>query len=512
MISLESILLIGSLLVLVSIVVSKLSDNLGVPALLLFLVIGMLAGSEGPGGIYFDDAGLAQSIGVVALIFILFAGGLDTNWAQVKPVCRKAVSLATLGVFLTALAVGLFVSTVLHISLISAMLLGAIISSTDAAAVFSVLRSKNVSLKGELKPLLELESGSNDPMAVFLTVGFIQLATNPGSSFGSLFAGFLIQMSLGAAVGWGAGKGMVYAINRVKIFYEGLYPVLMLAFSVLIYSATASIGGSGFLAVYVAGLVAANSEFVQKKSLMRFFDGLAWLSQIGMFLALGLLVFPSHIMPIVGIGLLVSVFLMVVARPLSVFISLAFSRIGIREKLFVSWVGLRGAVPIVLATFPLLAGLPDAELIFNVVFFIVLTSALLQGWSIPLAARVLHLDAPMDRKPRYPIEFAPVEGSDTELVDMIVPYNAAIAGQSIVELGLPQDCLIVLISRNDNFLVPSGGTILQEGDTILVLVNKATLPAVREILSRVRHSMEVPPKDSHPGVEAPHSGKDTARA
>ena len=485
MIPLEYILLIGSLLVLVSIAVAKLSDNLGIPTLLLFLGIGMLAGSEGPGGIYFDDAGLAQSIGVIALIFILFAGGLDTNWQEVKPVFRQALSLATLGVLLTALAVGIFASAVLELPLLTAMLLGAIVSSTDAAAVFSVLRSKNVSLRGQLKPLLELESGSNDPMAVFLTIGLIQLLTIPDTSFGSLLWLFVVQMGLGAAAGWGTGKAMVFMITRVKIYYEGLYPVLMLASAVLIYSMTTSIGGSGFLAVYVAGLIAAHSEFIQKKSLLRFFDGLAWLSQIAMFLTLGLLVFPSHIVPVIGAGLLVSAFLMVVARPLSVFISLFFAGITLREKTFVSWVGLRGAVPIVLATFPLIAGLPNAELLFNIVFFIVLTSALLQGWSIPLAARMLRLDAPMDRKRRYPLEFSPVQGADTELVDLIVPYNAAIAGKSIVDLGLPRDCLIVLISRNDNYLVPSGGTVLQEGDTILVLVNKTTLPQVRDVLSRI---------------------------
>jgi potassium/hydrogen antiporter len=496
MITLESILLIGSVLILVSIVVSRLSDNLGLPALLLFLVIGMLAGSEGPGGIYFDDAGLAQSTGVVALIFILFAGGLDTNWAQVRPVVRQALSLATLGVVVTAAAVGLFVSAVLHTSLLSAMLLGAIISSTDAAAVFSVLRSKNISLCGNLKPLLELESGSNDPMAVFLTVGLLQFATAHETDIGKFLLVFFVQMGLGAGLGWACGKAMVLSINHLKIFSEGLYPVLMLAFAVLIYSATASIGGSGFLAVYIAGLVAANSEFVQKRSLLRFFDGLAWLSQIAMFLTLGLLVFPSHIFPIIGFGLLVSAFLMFVARPVSVFLSLVFFRIGLREKIFLSWVGLRGAVPIVLATFPLLAGLQDAELIFNIVFFIVLTSAMFQGWSMPLVARVLHLHTPVDRKLKYPIEFAPVQGVDTELVDMMVPYNSSVAGSAIVELGLPRDTLIVLISRNDNFVVPSGGTILQEGDTILVLVNRSTLPRVREILSRVRHPHDPPKNES----------------
>jgi potassium/hydrogen antiporter len=500
MISLEYILLIGSILILVSIVVSRLSDNLGLPALLLFLVIGMLAGSEGPGRIYFDDAGLAQSIGVVALVFILFAGGLDTNWTQVKPVFRQALSLATVGVVVTAAAVGLFVSSVLHTSLLSAMLLGAIISSTDAAAVFSVLRSRNASLRGNLKPLLELESGSNDPMAVFLTIGLIQFASSQETSIGKLVLIFVVQMGLGGSLGWVCGKAMVFSINHLKIFSEGLYPVLMLASAVLIYSVTASIGGSGFLAVYIAGMMAANSEFVQKKSLLRFFDGLAWLSQIAMFLTLGLLVFPSRILPIIGAGLLVSAFLMFVARPLSVFLSLAFFRIGLREKLFVSWVGLRGAVPIVLATFPLLAGLQDAELIFNVVFFIVLTSALFQGWSIPIVARTLHLEAPVDRKLRYPIEFSPVQGVDTELVDMMLPYSSSVAGMSIVELGLPSDTLIVLISRNDRFVVPSGGTILEEGDTLLVLVNKTALPQVRGILSQVRHQHEAHPEESQPSI------------
>ena len=240
-----------------------------------------------------------------------------------------------------------------------------------------------------------------------------------------------------------------------------------------------------------AGLVAGNSEFVHKKSLLRFFDGLAWLSQIAMFVTLGLLVFPSQIIPIMGLGLLVSGFLMLVARPLSVFISLSFSKFQWREKAFISWVGLRGAVPIVLATFPLLAGLPDARLIFNLVFFIVLTSALLQGWSVPIAARVFKVDAPPELKRRYPLEFSPVQGVDTELVDLIVPYNSPAAGKPIVELGMPPDSLIVLVSRDDSFLVPSGGTVLQEGDTVLVLVNKNNLPQVRSVLSKQKPNDEL---------------------
>jgi cell volume regulation protein A len=484
--AIEYLLLTGSLLILASITLAKFSDNLGVPTLVLFLGIGMLAGSEGAGGIEFDDPDLAQSVGIIALVFILFAGGLDTKWSEVRPVVWRAASLATLGVLVTALAVGLFASAVLGISLLAGLLLGAVVSSTDAAAVFSVLRSKNVSLRGDLKPLLELESGSNDPMAVFLTVGIIQLLTMPDAGPGSVALLFVVQMVLGAVLGLALGKAMVFILNRLKLSYEGLYSVFVVAFAALIYGLTATLAGSGFLAVYLAGLAAGNAEFVQKRSLLRFFDGLAWLGQIAMFVTLGLLVFPSKIIPVIGVGILTSGFLMLVARPAGVFLSLAFARLGWREKALVSWVGLRGAVPIILATFPLLAGVPDAELIFHVVFFIVLTSAFFQGWSIPSVARLLRLDAPPGRKRRYPIEFAPVEGTDTDLVDLIVPIGSAAAGRSIVELGLPGDSLIVLINRDEDFIVPSGGTTLQEADTVLVLVNGANLPAVRTIFETRR--------------------------
>jgi potassium/hydrogen antiporter len=486
--SLESILLIASVLILASIIIARLSDNLGLPSLLLFLGIGMLAGSEGPGGIYFDEAGLAQSIGIMALVVILFDGGLETKWPDARPVFLRAVSLATLGVLVTALAVGLFVSMVLGFPLLTGLLLGAVISSTDAAAVFSVLGSRNVSLRGRLKPLLELESGSNDPMAVFLTIGIIQLMTSAQATPASIALLFLVQMGIGAASGLAFGKAMVFLLNWLKLPYEGIYPVFFLALVSLAYGLTASVGGSGFLAVYVAGIVAGNSDFVQKKSQLRFFDGLAWLGQITMFVTLGLLVFPSHIFPVIGIGLLISAFLMFVARPLSVFLSLAFSRMPWTEKTFLSWVGLRGAVPIILATFPLLARLPDAGLIFNVVFFIVLTSALLQGWSLPVVARLLRVDSPLERKRPSPLEFAPVKGADTDLIDLMVPVRSAVAGVPLIELGLPRNTLIVLISRDENFLVPSGGTILQEGDTLLVLVNKANIPEVRALLSTQRHA------------------------
>ncbi|MBI4419151.1 MAG: potassium/proton antiporter [Ignavibacteriales bacterium] len=447
MIGIEYILLIGSALILMSTAIVKLSDNLGVPTLLLFLAVGMLAGSEGPGGIDFDDPRLASSVGIVALIFILFGGGLETRWSSVRSVLLPAVGLSTFGVLITALTVGGFVHLVLGYPLEYGLLLGSVVSSTDAAAVFSVLQSKKLSLKGELKPLLELESGSNDPTAVFLTVGFIEIVLSPHLPLIQFLGLFIAQMGLGGLIGYGLGKLMVVLINRLRFSYEGFYPVFALAFACFIYAISTLLEGSGFLAVYIAGIVVGNSEFIQKRSLLRFFDGLAWLSQIGMFLTLGLLVFPSQLLPVVDAGLIVSGVLIFLARPVSVFLVLAFTRFTWREKAFISWVGLRGAVPIILATFPLLARLPGANVMFYLVFFTVLTSALFQGWSIPLAAKVLNVAGKSGQKKRYPLEFSRIEDSDTDLVDLTVPYHSDVVGKSIVDLGIPEDSLVVLISR-----------------------------------------------------------------
>ena len=312
----EYILIGAAVLLFVSVLVSKISDRFGIPALLAFLILGMLAGSEGPGGIYFDDPALAQFISVIALVLILFSGGLSTEWDKVRPVAKESWLLATLGVFITALMTGAFASLVFKVSLLEGLLLGSIVSSTDAAAVFSVLRSKGISLKGKLKPLLELESGSNDPMAIFLTVGLIQLITHPDLSPWSLIGLFFQQMLVGAVVGYGMGRGILWLINRIKLGYEGLYPVLTLALVLLTFGLTAILGGSGFLAVYLAGIVLGHHDFIHKRSLSRFHDGLAWIMQITMFLTLGLLVFPSRLLPTSGLALLVAAGLMFIARPL----------------------------------------------------------------------------------------------------------------------------------------------------------------------------------------------------
>ena len=464
-----TILIAAALLLLTSVILSKISDRFGVPVLLLFLVLGMLAGSEGPGGIYFDDPAIAQSISIVALVLILFSGGLSTDWTVVRPVAKEALLLSPLGVSITALAVGLFVSTLFDFTLVEGLLLGSIVSSTDAAAVFSVLRSKGISLKGQLKPLLELESGSNDPMAVFLTVGMIRLLSVPDLSPLSLLGLFFLQMLLGALMGYVMGRVALFLINRLKLGYEGLYPVLTLALVFLTFGLTDAMKGSGFLAVYLAGIVLGHHDFIHKRSLVRFHDGMAWLMQITMFLTLGLFVFPSRLIPTMGMSLLIAAVLMLLARPLSIFLGLSLSRFGWREKTFVSWVGLRGAAPIILATFPLLAGIPQAEAIFNIIFFIVITSVLLQGTSIPLVARWLKLDAPIRPQRLYPIELTPVAGLKSELKELVLPPNARAVGKAIVELGLPADYLIILIARGDDFVLPNGGTVLQSGDTLLAL-------------------------------------------
>ena len=482
MISIEHVLVAASILLLLSVVASKASAKLGIPALLMFLVLGMLAGSDGPGGIYFDNALIAQSLGVVALALILFAGGLDTEWASVRPVLWHGLGLSTIGVLITTLLIAAFAKFALGFSLLEGVLLGAIVSPTDAAAVFSVLRGRGIGLKGHVRPLLEFESGSNDPMAVFLTIGLLGVMSNSGASLVGLIPMFIQQMVLGGALGYAIGKAMVFVINRLQLEYEGLYPVLTLSLVLLAYSATGSLGGNGFLAVYVAGLVMGKHDFIHKRSVMRFHDGLAWLMQIAMFLALGLLVFPSHLLPIVGVGLISAVFLIVVARPASVFVTLAFSKIGPREKTMISWVGLRGAVPIVLATFPLLAGLPKAEMIFDLVFFLVLTSILLQGTSIAFVARLLKLDAPASDKPAYPIELEPAAGITSALVDIEVPGGSAIVGKQIVDARFPKAALIVLIARGKEFIVPKGGTVIRPSDRLLVLADKEELAQTRAIV------------------------------
>ena len=480
---LPAVMAAAAALILLGVGASKISARLGVPALLLFIGVGMLAGSEGLGGIEFDDYEAAQSVGVVALAFILFAGGLDTDWGTVRRALRPALLLATIGVLITAGVSGVAASWVLGVPLTVGLLLGAIVSSTDAAAVFSVLRAHSVGLTGRLRPLLELESGSNDPMAVFLTLGLVQLVTEPDASVLDLVPVFFAQMAVGSIVGLAVAKLLVIGINRVPLEYEGLYPVVMIACVLLTYGVAAVLGGSGFLAVYVAGLLWGNSRFLHRRSLTRFADGIAWLMQITMFLALGLLVFPSQVVPVAGRALLLSLVLILVARPVAVLVALAPAHIRFRETLMVSWVGLRGAVPIILATFPLVEGIPEAELIFNVVFFIVLTSVLLQGTTLPVVARWLGVEAPLPARRAYPIEAAGVHDGDVDLHEIDLPATSPVAGRPIVELGLPEQALVVLVGRGDRFVIPQGSTVLEPGDNVLLLADADTFAEVSRAIA-----------------------------
>lgn len=391
MLDIELILFIIPLLIIACIILTKFVDNVGIPTLILFIGIGMVAGSEGLGDIYFDNAELVQSVGIIALIYILFAGGMDTNWNIVKPAFKNATLLATLGVLITAFAIGFFVHYFLGFPLLEGMLMGAIISSTDASAVFSIIGSRNVKLKGDIKPLLELESGSNDPMAVFLTIAVTSLIVGDETNPLNLVLLFFMQMGVGAIVGVLMGKAILHFLKKFTLSYEGFYPVFVLAGAALVFGLADILNGSGFLAVYIAGVILGSNDFKFKDSIRRFFDGFSWLAQICMFITLGLFVFPHEIYPIFGIGIVISAFIILVARPLSVFISLAFSKYNLREKTFISWVGLKGAVPIILATYPLVEKLPDANEIFNIIFFVVVISVIIQGWSLPLAAKVLRL-------------------------------------------------------------------------------------------------------------------------
>lgn len=479
----ENVLLIGSVLLLISILAGKTSYKFGVPTLILFLLVGVLAGSEGIGKINFNDPQLAQFIGIVSLNFILFSGGLDTSWKSIKPVVWQGISLSTLGVLITAVSVGFFVSFITDFTIYEGLLLGAIVSSTDAAAVFSILRAKNLGLKTNLRPTLELESGSNDPMAYFLTIAFLGLVINQDLSIYSIIPLFLKQILIGGALGFAFGKLSKYMINRIRLDFEGLYPVLAIALMFITFSFTDFVGGNGFLAVYLCAVYLGNHNIIHKKTIMKMFDGLAWLMQIVLFLTLGLLVFPSQVLPVLGIGMFVSVFLILIARPLSVFISLMFFKMKMRRRWYISWVGLRGAVPIVFATYPLLAGIEKANMIFNIVFFVSLSSVLVQGTTLSLVAKWLHVALPFKVKPKSPVDAFLADGAKSFIREIIIPENNHSVGKPIVQLKFPRKAIIAMISRDDKFLTPNGTTEIEPNDMLIVLTeDRETLREVYESL------------------------------
>lgn len=470
--TIENFLLIGSLLLLASIFAGKTSYKFGVPTLLLFLGMGMISGSEGIAGIHFNNPQYAQFIGIVSLNFILFSGGLDTNITSVKPIVKEGITLSTLGVFLTAFTLGGFVYAITDFTIYESLLLGSIVSSTDAAAVFSILRSKSLALKTNLRPTLELESGSNDPMAYVLTISFLSLVVNQEQEVWTLIPLFLQQMILGTLLGFGFGKISKLLINKIKLDFEGLYPVLVIALMFITFSATDFFGGNGFLAIYICAVYLGNQDIIHKKSILKFFDGLAWLMQIVLFLTLGLLVFPSHVFEVFGIGLVISLFLIFVARPLSVFISLIPFKMKNRRRLYISWVGLRGAVPIVFATYPLIAGIEKAEMIFNIVFFISVTSVLIQGTTLSLVAKWLHVALPEKVKPMGATDMLLSDQPKTLMHEININANSAVIGKKIVDLGFPKNAIITMIKRDDKYITPNGSTVINLNDSLIILYDK----------------------------------------
>ena len=469
-------ILAAGVLLLLSVFASKVSSRYGLPALVLFIAIGMLAGSEGFGGIHFDDYRFAYGIGVVALVLILFGGGLESNWSQIKPVVAPGLLLATLGVAITAGIVGLVALLVLGVTPLQGLLLGAIVASTDAAAVFGVLRAQQFQLKGKLTQLLEFESGSNDPMAIFLTFGITGLMIGELTSGWELLPQLVKELTLGAIGGVAVGRLAACLFKRLHLEYDGLYHVLTIAVAFLAFGGVQSLGGSGFLAVYVAGLTLGGKKFVHKDSLIQFHEGLGWLMQIVMFLALGLLAFPSELLEGWSGNVVLAAALIFVARPVAVFVCLApFRQIHFRKKLFLSWGGLRGAVPIVLATIPLLQGVPGANQIFNAVFVIVILSVSLQATTIGWFARQLGVVVP---------ERPGAAGRNvlTKLVELSIPATSPAVSRSLVELNLPGNTLLVLLTRGREAFIPHGSTVLEAGDAVLVQAHESHLEDVKGIL------------------------------
>ena len=486
----ENIFLIGSILVFTAIVVSKTGNKYGVPSLLIFLLVGMLFGSDGL-GLVFDNYNLAQFLSIVALCVILFTGGLETKFKEIRPVIGPGVVLSTLGVFLTVIFTGAFIYFLsrierigLSLSIVMCFLLAAVMSSTDSASVFSILKNSKMRLKQNLKPMLELESGSNDPMAYVMTIVLIQVAKllyEPASSISGIDYSHLIlsslqtlflQMTIGSLAGVAIGFATVWTLKRVKLNSAPLYSILLLAVSLFAFSMTQMIQGNGYLAVYIAGLIIGNKPMNNRKEILSFMDGMTWIMQIGMFLSLGLLVNPHEMMHVAPIALLIGLFLIFVGRPLTVFLCLLpFRKISFRAKLFTSWVGLKGAVPIIFATYPIVEGIPGSEQIFNIVFFITLLSLIFQGMSIPRVAKLLHLNLPMEKVPEtFGIEIPEEAG---KLQDYTLTDDELESGNTLKEIQFPQGARVVIIRRDDKFIIPDGSVDLLSGDQLLIIYGEA---------------------------------------
>ena len=469
MFAVDHIILLSAVLAILGVLASKLSPRFGVPVLVLFLGVGMLAGEDGIGRILFDNADAAHAIGTFALILILFDGGLQTSKKSIIQAWKPAALLATFGVVGTAVVTGLAAMYILDLPLNKGLLLGAIVGSTDAAAVFSVLRNAGIRIPAKIKSTLELESASNDPMAIFLTIGLITLIQDSTTKPLDLLSLFASQMGVGAAVGIVIGGIAVWLFRRVSLMAIGLYPVFVMLFGVLSFGLAANLNGSGFLATFITGVIVGNSRFAYQRNTFVFLDGLAWLGQIAMFVILGLLVTPTELFVSWKEGLLIAFVLIFIARPLVVMPILLLSKFSFKASLLISWVGLRGSVPIILAIFPLIFGMAYAELIFNVVFFIVLISALLQGSTLPYAARKLGLVLDDEVKESSTLEIVKVAKSKRELIEIEVSKSSPALNKTISELALPDNTVVAMIARGEETLIPKGSTKIERGDQIFII-------------------------------------------
>ncbi len=485
----EFVLLILSILFFASILAGKAGSRFGVPALLLFLGVGMLFGSDGL-GIHFDNIKLAHMIGTVALSAILFSGGLDTKIEDIKPVLGPGVTLATLGVLLTAVITGLILYLLidprLGLGVMGCLLLASTMSSTDSASVFSILRGKGLHLKHNLRPTLELESGANDPMAYVLTTTFITLVLQGGEPhYGNALLVLLLQLLIGAVAGWCFGKGLVWIINRINMDNQALYPILVLSGCFFVFAATYYLHGNSYLAVYVAGLVVGNSRFVHKRSTRSFFDGVSWIAQLSMFLTLGLLVNPSELREVWVPGLIISLVMIFVSRPLAVFVSLSpFRSYTFRDRLLVSWVGLRGAVPIIFAILCRASDVPHSDVMFNIVFLCTLVSLVVQGTTLPMVSRWLGVSETPKAKRQGPSQDFDIDFPEeikSAITEATVTEKMLTLGTRMMDFRLPEKTLVIMVKRGDHYFVPTGKTHLHVGDRLMLLSdNQAELECALE--------------------------------